>query len=94
MFNLFTDSGLYSTECQLIALFAGGFLVAWVVTTISGSRPGLTIGRAVAAAFFLRIVAATARPMVSPGREPLIVVTTQATKNPPANKAISWHSVE
>jgi hypothetical protein len=58
MFNLFTDSGLFSFECQLIALLAGGFLVAWVATRVSRTRPGLAIGRAVAAAFLLRIFAA------------------------------------
>src|SRR3954447_26628719 len=58
MLTFFTDSGLYSAECQLIALIAGGFLVGWVVTRITRSRPGLAIGRPIAAAFFLRIVAA------------------------------------
>lgn len=54
----FTDSSLFAFICNLIALVAGGLLVAFVVAKISRSRPGLAIGHAVAAAFFLRIVAA------------------------------------
>jgi hypothetical protein len=55
MFDLFTDSGLYATECQLIALLAGGFLIAYVVVRVSRSRPGLSIGWA---AFAVRVAAA------------------------------------
>jgi hypothetical protein len=54
----FTDSGLYEIECQLIALIAGGFLVGMVVMKLKRSRPGLAIGKVVAAAYGLRIIAA------------------------------------
>ena len=54
----FSDSQLFQLECQLIALIAGGFLIASVVRRLSRSRPGLSIGHAVAAAFGLRIFAA------------------------------------
>ncbi len=58
MFDLVTDSGIYTAECQLIALLAGGFLLALVVTRLHRSRPGLAIGWAIATAFGVRIVAA------------------------------------
>lgn len=53
-----TDSALYLAECQLVALIAGALLVAFVVSRLGRSRPGLAIGRAIAAAFGLRVVAA------------------------------------
>src|SRR5687767_1463555 len=58
MLDLFTDSSLYSAECQLFALFGGGFLVAFVVARVRRSRPGLSIEWAIAAAFLVRIAAA------------------------------------
>jgi len=54
----FSDDQIYSTECQLLGLMAGGFLIAYVVTKVSRSRPGLAIGQAIAAAFLVRIFAA------------------------------------
>lgn len=56
--DLFTDSGLYAAESQLVALIAGGLLVALVVTRLRRSRPGLAIGWAIGAAFGVRIAAA------------------------------------
>ena len=53
-----TDNGIYAAECQFIALLAGGLLVAFVVTRIRRSRPGLAIGWAIATAFGVRIAAA------------------------------------
>ncbi|MGI8873776.1 MAG: hypothetical protein ACR2KP_05520 [Egibacteraceae bacterium] len=58
MLDLFTDNGLYSLECQLVALVAGGLLIGFVLSRVSRSRPGLAIGRAIAAAFVLRTAAA------------------------------------
>ena len=57
MFSL-TDAELYSTECQLVALLAGLYLLVLVVRVLKRSRPGLAIGAPIAAAFMLRIVAA------------------------------------
>lgn len=53
-----SDDQVYGLECRLLAFLAGLYLIALVVRGVSRSRPGLKIGRAVAAAFLLRIVAA------------------------------------
>jgi hypothetical protein len=52
------DSGVYLAECQLVALLAGGLLLAYITTRVSRARPGLAIGQAIAAAYGLRILAA------------------------------------
>jgi hypothetical protein len=44
--------------CQLVALLAGGFLIAFAVGRLRRAQPGLAIGGAMATAFFVRILAA------------------------------------
>lgn len=55
-----SETQLYELECQLIALFLGGFFLLWVVRSLQRGHPGLAIGKAIAMAFFLRVLAAFA----------------------------------
>ena len=53
-----SDRSLYLDECVLIALILGAYAVWLLVAWLRRSRPGLGIGRAVAVAFLLRLIAA------------------------------------
>ena len=64
-----TDDQLYSTECQLLALVAGSYLLAVVVTLLRRSRPGLSIGLPIAAAFIVRVLAAFGLELTPVARE-------------------------
>jgi hypothetical protein len=52
-----SDHAIYQTECVLIALFAGVYLIRLLTKGIARSRPQLAIGKAVAVAFGLRLLA-------------------------------------
>lgn len=54
----FTDYELYELLVELLAVVAGAFLLRWLVQRLSRSRPGLAIGKAIAAAFVIRVLAA------------------------------------
>ena len=54
----FTDSQIFELECQLIAFVAGGMLIAFLVSRLRRSRPGLAIAWAIAAAYGVRVAAA------------------------------------
>ena len=54
----FSDNQVFRLECELTAVIAGAFLVAYVVQRVGRARPGLAIGHAMAAAFGVRILAA------------------------------------
>ena len=56
--DFLSDGQIYELETQLLALMAGGFLLAAVVRKLKVSRPGLAIGWPIAAAFLVRIFAA------------------------------------
>ena len=64
-----TDDQLYSTECQLLALVAGAYLLVVVVTLLRRSRPGLAIGLPIAAAFIVRVFAAFGLGLTPVARE-------------------------
>jgi hypothetical protein len=53
-----SEKQLYEVMCQLVAVLGGGFFIAFVVGRLQRKHPGLTIGRAVAVAFFVRVLAA------------------------------------
>ena len=53
-----SDGQIFDLECKLLALLAGGLLLALIVTRLKRSRPGLAIGWAIAAAFLVRVFAA------------------------------------
>src|SRR6185436_8834748 len=64
-----SDRSLYLDECVLIALILGAYAVWLLVAWLRRSRPGLGIGRAVAVAFLLRLIAAAALGSVSIGSQ-------------------------
>lgn len=53
-----SETQLYELECQLIAVFLGGFLLLWLVRSLQRGHPGLAIGKAIAMGFTLRVLAA------------------------------------
>lgn len=55
-----SDRSIYLTECTLIALAVGAYVVWLLLVLLRRSHPGLRIGRPVAIAFLLRILAAAA----------------------------------
>lgn len=67
--SVLTDHQLFELLCQLVALIAGFYLASWVVTRLGRKRPGLTIGRAITAAFAVRILGALAVEQTSAARE-------------------------
>src|ERR687894_528734 len=67
--SVLTDHQLFELLCQLVALIAGFYLVSWVVTRLARKRRGLTIGRAITAAFAVRILGALAVEQTSAARE-------------------------
>ena len=64
-----SDRSLYLDECVLIALILGAYAVWLLVAWLRRSRPGLRIGRAVAVAFLLRLIAAAALGSISIGSQ-------------------------
>ena len=64
-----SDRSLYLDECVLIALILGAYAVWLLVAWLRRSRPDLGIGRAVAVAFLLRLIAAAALGSLSIGSQ-------------------------
>ena len=55
-----TDTDLYEALCVTIALLVACYALAWLVRRLSRSREGLDIGKQIAVAFGVRLVAAIA----------------------------------
>jgi hypothetical protein len=64
-----SDRSLYLDECFLIALVLGAYALWLLVRWLRRSRPGLAIGKPVAVAFGLRIIAAAALGSLSFGAD-------------------------
>jgi hypothetical protein len=64
-----TDTDLYQALCVTIALLGAVYLLAWLVRRIQRTREGLHIGRQVAIAFGLRLLAAIALGQLSIARD-------------------------
>jgi hypothetical protein len=64
-----SDRSLYLDECVLIALGVGAWTLWLLVAGLRRSRPDLRIGRTVAVAFVVRLVAAAALGSVSIGSQ-------------------------
>jgi hypothetical protein len=64
-----SDSSLYQDECVLIALAVSAYVLWALITWLRRSRPDLSIGRPVAAAFGLRLIAAAALGSLSIGSQ-------------------------
>ena len=64
-----TDTDLYEALCVTIALLGAIYLLAWLVRRIQRTREGLHIGRQIAVAFALRLLAAVALGQLSIARD-------------------------
>jgi hypothetical protein len=64
-----TDTDLYQALCVTIALFVACYMLIWLVRRLRRSRQGLDIGRQIAVAFGLRLVAAVALGQLAISRD-------------------------
>jgi hypothetical protein len=64
-----SEGQVYDFECILIALFAGVFFLVLIMRWLKRMQPGLSIGKAVAAAFGVRVVVALGLSLTPIARE-------------------------